>query len=196
MERSVARIGLRKTCTPILLPVKIEYWRDVPGIWEDHHFACEMVSVIYYPQCHMIVLDGMLMGIFRPWLLSVGCDSTMMRLFREYAMPRDECTRHLITKLWRDGCTSIWLNLDPRDGRDSFCGELGFWICPWDLRAGGSVFIPDLVRKLQGWVRRCLRRKRRRRVMVALERARIAKEDNWLDLLPMDLLERGVLARL
>ncbi len=64
------------------------------------------------------------------------------------------------------------------------------------LQGRGMAFIPWLVRGLQRWTRRCLQRKRRQRVLDALEQARAHGQPNWLDSLPLDLLTRGVLARL
>lgn len=176
------------------IPVRIKHYQYREQLGVDHMYACETTSVVYYPQCHMLVLDGMLMGVHRPWSLSVKNDPMMTRLFRLFATGTG---RPLIEKRRRDDGTSIWLYLDLyEDGSNYRLKELGFWLTPWDLRGQGSAFIPSLVTELQRWVRRCMKRRRGQMVLDGLAQARAHGEENWLNALPLDLLERGVLGRL
>lgn len=184
---------------PLAIPVRLEYWQDVPGQWDDRLYACEpKASVAYYPGFHMVVVHGMLMGVSRAWCLSCKNETGMTSIFREIMVctSSDARRRHRISRRVYNQSRCIWFYLNVDDGKDHSRKELGYWISPWYLQGRGMAFIPWLVRGLQRWTRRCLQRKRRQRVLDALEQARAHGQPNWLDSLPLDLLTRGVLARL
>lgn len=171
------------------MPVRIERWIRRPDESEEHCYARETATLVYYPCSHMLQLDGMLMRINRPWAISIKNDPAMTQLFQEMAIPRDRVTRHLVTTHTQDGRKSIWLFLHCSDGERISQREVGFWVSPWHFQGGGCLFLPTQVHKLQRWTRKCLPYKRRLIMLDTLQKTCAAHEDNWLHVLPTDLLE-------